>query len=210
MTHEELQQKVTTLNAKSSSLNQQRLQNIGRKETLQKQLSSALQQYNEKYSTNLTEEGVDAELSKVASDLESQVANVEAVISSIESGNYADAERLVKNVGGNGAVVEGTESVPKVEVNVPQVDASVPQNVPQATEVLTPPVAPPPVSSPIGQVAPPSPSTDSSFLGGVTQAPETDSVFNHDFKQQVEEETPSTPVAPPSFSSIIGGSQFDQ
>lgn len=206
MTHEELQQKVTTLNAKSSSLNQQRLQNIGRKETLQKQLSSALQQYNEKYGTNLTEEGVDAELSKVASDLESQVANVEAVISSIESGNYADAERLVKNVGGNGAVVEGTESVPQVDASVPQVE----MNVPQATEVVTPPVAPPPVSSPIGQVAPPSPSTDSSFLGGVTQAPETGSVFNHDFKQQAEEETPSTPVAPPSFSSIIGGSQFDQ
>lgn len=209
MTHEELQQKVTTLNAKSSSLNQQRLQNIGRKETLQKQLSSALQQYNEKYGTNLTEEGVDAELSKVASELEAQVADIEAVISSIEAGNYSDAEKLVKEGSQVADASMGATQVaePKVEPSVvaePTVaepKVAEPQVEPSTMEVSH--VTEPKVESPQEGVAPIPP------VPPVAPPPMPSGIFSHDFKQSEEENEPS-PVAPPSFASIIGGSQFEQ
>ena len=210
MTHEELQQKVTTLNAKSSSLNQQRLQNIGRKETLQKQLSSALQQYNEKYGTNLTEEGVDAELSKVASELEAQVADIEAVISSIESGNYADAEKLVKE--GSQVAESSMRVTQEAEPNVAEtmVEPSVvvepkvaePQVEPSTMEV--PNVTEPKVAEPTQEGVAPIPS-----VPPVAPPPMPSGIFSHDFKQSEEENEPS-PVAPPSFASIIGGSQFEQ
>lgn len=205
MTHEELQQKVTTLNAKSSSLNQQRLQNIGRKETLQKQLSSALQQYNEKYGTNLTEEGVDAELSKVASELEAQVADIEAVISSIEAGNYADAEKLVKE---GSQVAESsmgaTQVAPSVVAEPKVAEPQVTPSMMGVSQVAEPTVAEPQVAKPSQEGVAPIPP-----VPPVAPPPMPSGIFSHDFKQSEEENEPS-PVAPPSFASIIGGSQFEQ
>lgn len=190
MNHEELLQRVNTLNEKSKKLNQQRMQNIGRKEALQKQLDTALSQYNEKYGTTLTVEGVDAELTRVASELEGQVANVESVITAIETGNYAEAERIVTPSTEGGTAEQSTTVAPTETPVVEQVTAP---------EMPTSPVSPAPTAP-----------VSNSFLDGVTQAPDAGSVFTQSFK------APETPVAseepvkpaPPSFSSILDGSQF--
>lgn len=218
MNHEELLQRVNTLNEKSKKLNQQRMQNIGRKEALQKQLDTALSQYNEKYGTTLTVEGVDAELTRVASELEGQVANVESVITAIETGNYTEAERIV-TLSEEGGTAEQSNTVapaetPVVEqVTAPEMTAPVnpvspiPTPVAPATPASSVPVPEMP-TSPVSQ-APTAP-VSNSFLDGVTQAPDAGSVFTQSFK------APETPVAseepvkpaPPSFSSILDGSQF--
>lgn len=218
MNHEALLQRVNTLNEKSKKLNQQRMQNIGRKEALQKQLDTALSQYNEKYGTTLTVEGVDAELTRVASELEGQVANVESVITAIETGNYAEAERIVTPSEEGGTAEQSTKvaptETPVVEkVTAPEMTASVNPVNPIPTPVA--PVAPATTASsvPVPEMptSPVSPApVSNSFLDGVTQAPDAGSVFTQNFK------APETPVAseepvkpaPPSFSSILDGSQF--
>lgn len=218
MNHEALLQRVNTLNEKSKKLNQQRMQNIGRKEALQKQLDTALSQYNEKYGTTLTVEGVDAELTRVASELEGQVANVESVITAIETGNYAEAERIVTpseegSTAEQSTKVAPTETPVVEKVTAPEMTASVNPVNPIPTPVA--PVAPATTASsiPVPEMptSPVSPApVSNSFLDGVTQAPDTGSVFTQNFK------APETPVAseepvkpaPPSFSSILDGSQF--
>lgn len=213
MNHEELLQRVNTLNEKSKKLNQQRMQNIGRKEALQKQLDTALSQYNEKYGTTLTVEGVDAELTRVASELEGQVANVESVITAIETGNYAEAERIVTPSTEGGTSEQSNTVAPAETPVVEQVTAPVNPVNPISTPVA--PVAPatPASSVPVPEMptSPVSPApVSNSFLDGVTQAPDAGSVFTQSFK------APETPVAseepvkpaPPSFSSILDGSQF--
>lgn len=215
MNHEELLQRVNTLNEKSKKLNQQRMQNIGRKEALQKQLDTALSQYNEKYGTTLTVEEVDAELTRVASELEGQVANVESVITAIETGNYAEAERIVTPSTEGGTSEQSNTVAPAETPVVEQVTA------PEMTAPVNPvnpisaPVAPATTASsvPVPEMptSPVSPApVSNSFLDGVTQAPDAGSVFTQSFK------APETPVAseepvkpaPPSFSSILDGSQF--
>lgn len=218
MNHEALLQRVNTLNEKSKKLNQQRMQNIGRKEALQKQLDTALSQYNEKYGTTLTVEGVDAELTRVASELEGQVANVESVITAIETGNYAEAERIVTPSEEGGTAEQSTKVAPTETPVVEQVTAP---------EMIAPVNSVNPIPTPVAPVAPATPASSvpvpemptspvspapvsNSFLDGVTQAPDAGSVFTQNFK------APETPVAseepvkpaPPSFSSILDGSQF--
>lgn len=226
MNHEALLQRVNTLNEKSKKLNQQRMQNIGRKEALQKQLDTALSQYNEKYGTTLTVEGVDAELTRVASELEGQVANVESVITAIETGNYAEAERIV-TPSTEGGTSEQSNTVTPTETPVVEQVTAPEMTAPEMTAPVNPvnpiptpvaPVAPAtPASSvqvpemPTSPVSPaPTAPVSNSFLDGVTQAPDTGSVFTQSFKAQetpVASEEPVKP-APPSFSSILDGSQF--
>lgn len=218
MNHEELLQRVNTLNEKSKKLNQQRMQNIGRKEALQKQLDTALSQYNEKYGTTLTVEGVDAELTRVASELEGQVANVESVITAIETCNYAEAERIVTPSTEGGTAEQSNTVAPTETPVVEQVTA------PEMTAPVNPvnpiptPVAPATTASsvqvpemPTSPVSPtPTAPVSNSFLDGVTQAPDAGSVFTQSFKASetpVASEEPVKP-APPSFSSILDGSQF--
>ena len=218
MNHEELLQRVNTLNEKSKKLNQQRMQNIGRKEALQKQLDTALSQYNEKYGTTLTVEGVDAELTRVASELEGQVANVESVITAIETGNYAEAERIVTPSEEGGTAEQSTKVAPTETPVVEQVTAPEMTAPVNSVNPIPTPVAPVAPATPASSVqvpemptSPVSPApVSNSFLDGVTQAPDTGSVFTQSFK------APETPVAseepvkpaPPSFSSILDGSQF--
>lgn len=218
MNHEELLQRVNTLNEKSKKLNQQRMQNIGRKEALQKQLDTALSQYNEKYGTTLTVEGVDAELTRVASELEGQVANVESVITAIETGNYAEAERIVTPSTEGGTAEQSNTVAPAETPVVEQVTApemTAPVNPVNSIPTPVAPVAPATIASsvPVPEMptSPVSPApVSNSFLDGVTQAPDAGSVFTQNFK------APETPVAseepvkpaPPSFSSILDGSQF--
>ena len=94
---------------------------------------------------------------------------------------------------------------PPVNMAQPTEQVAPPVNMAQQTEQVAQPVTPPSDgNSFLGGLTQP---LDNTGVGGTTQAPESGSVFTHDFKPPVEEEQ-VTPVAPPSFSSIIDGSQF--
>lgn len=152
-TVEEIKNRIAVANGTSQKLNSMRQQNIGKKETLQKQLEDSLKAYNSKYGTSITSESINDELNKVVAEKEQEVTKVEEVINAINSGDYAKASIL----SGEGVVEEN--KVPAVEQTVENTVEPTPQPVVNQTVQPTPsPVEVNPTPSPVVSPTPtPSP-----------------------------------------------------
>ena len=96
----ELMGTIETLNAKVGNLNSQRLTDLGKKETLEKQLATAVADYKSTYGVELTKDNIDSECSKVETDLIQRSNKLSKLISLIESGNYTEADKLASSVEG--------------------------------------------------------------------------------------------------------------
>lgn len=163
---EEAKQRIAVANSESQKLNTVRQQNIGRKETLQKQFETNLRAYNEKFGTNITVDTLAVEQERVVAEKVKEVEKVEGVINAIKAGNYELANQLSGVVKEQPSVTESAtpitdSSVVNANITTPSqvgeqhiasvvdTQASAEQNVAQA--FTNPVVQPAPVN--VGQSA---------------------------------------------------------
>ena len=203
---EEAKQRIAVANSESQKLNSIRQQNIGRRETLQKQFETNLKAYNDKFGTSITVETLLAEQERVVTEKVKEVEKVEGVINAINSGNYALANELsgVKpeetstSVQPTSEQVE-TQSTPVAQTVVPSSEPVVSTPVQQATspaqvvQSAEPVVSTPVQSTPVTQPVTPNPAPQTT--------PKTDlaSLFSD------EDDTPASPIQTP-----IGGTPLGQ
>lgn len=171
-TIEEVRNRLEVANSRVKTLNDERSKNQGQRETLEKQLQTALENYNKAYGVNLTVDSIDAEIQSVLAKKEQEVQNIEAILSAISSGNYDEARRLagetVDETTQNSQQSETVASLPSSgEVNTDNsavaqqtVAQAAPQSVqesiptPQPTSQPEPQPQPQSVSAPVGVSAP--------------------------------------------------------
>ena len=193
MTLEQINERVSQLNNEVARLNSQRAVNLGKRETLQAQLDSAIRAYNDAYGASIDVSTLDSEIASVTADTEKAVMHMEKVLACINSGDIAGAEQLLgvepssatQPLATPQAVVEPVVAPPVVEpvvntVPAPPQASAIPQTViePVVQEFVTPQaVVEPVVAPPVGVVAPP-PVNDAS-------------------------------PAPMSFGAILGGTPFN-
>ena len=212
----ELRQRIAVANSESKRLNSERAINLGKKDTLTKQLDTALKSYNEKYGKNITINTLNAELEAVTIAKEQEVKTIEAIIDAINSGNYEEANKLsgvvTKSEGVTPAISEPVVAQPVVEpVTQPVVEPVTQPVVEPVTQPVVEPVipsAPTPVAPPVANtpVAPtpvaPTPVAPPTAPSGLNM-PTPPSLSGLDIS------VPDTNPAPPSFQAIIGGTAFD-
>lgn len=194
MTLEQINERVSQLNNEVARLNSQRAVNLGKRETLQAQLDSAIRAYNDAYGASIDVSTLDSEIASVTADTEKAVMHMEKVLACINSGDIAGAEQLLGVEPSSAppqasatpqAVVEPVVAPPVIEpvvntVPAPPQASAIPQTViePVVQEFVTPQAAVEPVVvSPVEVVAPP-PVNDAS-------------------------------PAPMSFGAILGGTPFN-
>lgn len=193
MTLEQINERVSQLNNEVARLNSQRAVNLGKRETLQAQLDSAIRAYNDAYGASIDVSTLDSEIASVTADTEKAVMHMEKVLACINSGDIAGAEQLLgvepssatQPLATPQAVVEPVVAPPVIEpvvntVPAPPQASAIPQTViePVVQEFVTPQAAVEPVvAPPVGVVAPP-PVNDAS-------------------------------PAPMSFGAILGGTPFN-
>ena len=193
MTLEQINERVSQLNNEVARLNSQRAVNLGKRETLQAQLDSAIRAYNDTYGASIDVSTLDSEIASVTADTEKAVMHMEKVLACINSGDIAGAEQLLgvepssatQPLATPQAVVEPVVAPPVIEpvvntVPAPPQASAIPQTViePVVQEFATPQAAVEPVVvSPVEVVAPP-PVNDAS-------------------------------PAPMSFGAILGGTPFN-
>lgn len=193
MTLEQINERVSQLNNEVARLNSQRAVNLGKRETLQAQLDSAIRAYNDTYGASIDVSTLDSEIASVTADTEKAVMHMEKVLACINSGDIAGAEQLLgvepssatQPLATPQAVVEPVVAPPVIEpvvntVPAPPQASAIPQTViePVVQEFVTPQaVVEPVVVSPVEVVAPP-PVNDAS-------------------------------PAPMSFGAILGGTPFN-
>ena len=193
MTLEQINERVSQLNNEVARLNSQRAVNLGKRETLQAQLDSAIRAYNDAYGASIDVSTLDSEIASVTADTEKAVMHMEKVLACINSGDIAGAEQLqgvepssaTQPLATPQAVVEPVVAPPVIEpvvntVPAPPQASAIPQTViePVVQEFVTPQaVVEPVVVSPVEVVAPP-PVNDAS-------------------------------PAPMSFGAILGGTPFN-
>ena len=108
----ELLAKLNNLNARVVKSNSSRSVQLGRKETLEKQLAKAVEDYRVEFGVNLNDVGIDVEYSRVVSETEASATLLESALGAIESGNYTLAEELLLKTDG---VIEDVEVVAEPE-----------------------------------------------------------------------------------------------
>ena len=94
----QLNQRIAVANAESQRINNERAVNLGKKETLEKQLQDAITHYNATYNTNITVASLNAEIERVAKEKELEVANIESVLALIKEGRFDEAQQKVSGV----------------------------------------------------------------------------------------------------------------
>ena len=208
----ELRQRIAVANSESKRLNSERAINLGKKDTLTKQLDTALKSYNEKYGKNITINTLNAELEAVTIAKEQEVKTIEAIIDAINSGNYEEANKLsgvvTKSEGVTPAISEPVVAQPVAPTSVTQTVAQpVAQPVvePVTQPVVEPvmPSAPTPVAPPVANTpVAPTPVAPPTAPSGLNM-PTPPSLSGLDIS------VPDTNPAPPSFQAIIGGTAFD-
>ena len=207
----ELRQRIAVANSESKRLNSERAINLGKKDTLTKQLDTALKSYNEKYGKNITINTLNAELEAVTIAKEQEVKTIEAIIDAINSGNYEEANKLsgvvTKSEGVTPAISEPVVAQPVVEpVTQPVVEPVTQPVVEPVTQPVVEPVipsAPTPVAPPVANTpVAPTPVAPPTAPSGLNM-PTPPSLSGLDIS------VPDTNPAPPSFQAIIGGTAFD-
>lgn len=178
MSIEEIRNKISVINSETARLNTQRNQNIGRQETLKKQLNDAFDLYKKNYGVELTAENLQSELDSVTKKKEEELNKIEQILNFIKSGNIAEANKL--------AGVEEQVSATEVYREVIQSANDEAVTQPVFNETVVPPNAP---------VASPTPTPSSVVQTPQFQAPPTPLV-----PETVAPPVPETiapPVAPP-------------
>lgn len=172
---ESIRSRISTANAQSVTLNNQRQMNIGKRATLEAQLAKAFADYEAQYGKKLTPETVEAELMNIAQAKEEEVSKIEEMIALIQSGNFEQARVLAgESPTETGTVVDeqttdaqanSTPSSNSTEVETPQVVAEALQSpmIEQPTAPVTPaapqPTAPVTPATPVAPTAPVTPMT---------------------------------------------------
>lgn len=146
----QINQRIAVVNAESKRLNNERAVNIGKRETLEKQLADAIALYNSTYNTSITADDLGAEIQRVASEKEREVSNIENMLNLIKSGQFEEAQNMAVN-----GVVEGASGVAPSSVVNGVVPSPVPSAVPnmgvEGAKIAVP-------SSSVNGVASPAPS----------------------------------------------------
>lgn len=195
MNGNELKEKISQLNSVAKTLNTRRQQDIGKKETLTKQIEEMIAQYNKAYGKNITIETVDAELEAVTKQKEDEVSKVAGIINAIQAGNFELANTLAgvkvegKAAKADNAYVESIVAPQPLEgvqeqPEVPKTPVSQPE-VPKVEPPVQPNVSP--VSNPID------------IDSGKTH---NAGIFSRDFSKS-EDDVPAPPVAPPSLADLL-------
>ena len=91
----QLKATIDRLNKQSTQVNTVRNQNIGKRKTLEAQCAALFKQYSEKYGVELTQETLQGEIQRVTAEKEKEVQQLSAVLSAIDSGDYAHANALM-------------------------------------------------------------------------------------------------------------------
>lgn len=135
----DIMKEISVLNAESKRLNDERQVNIGRKETLNQQLNSAIAHYNKTYGTNITAETVDAEAERVMAIKEKEVEKVSGMLNLIKAGRYTEAEQLANGVSASDGEDEESGVSEPVETPVASPVAQPTQPVVQPVQPVTAP-----------------------------------------------------------------------
>lgn len=192
MSIDAIRQRISVINAETARLNTQRNQNIGKREALQKQLTDAFALYEKNYGVKLTEETLQTELVNVTRKKEEELRKIEQILSLINAGDIAGANKLAGVEDAIHTVKEVTQSASDVVSEFMQakppvsegVYTGIPQ-VPEKTEILEPITAPPTVNGGNTQVVEPvAPPVVPPVVAPVIETPVTPPVIE--------------PVAPPS------------
>lgn len=94
-TLQDLSSRIKDVNLKIEGINRERQINIGKQQTLKKQLDSALSDYEKKYGVKLTLETIEAEVNAITSQYEEKVECIEKVLALVGEKRYAEAEKLL-------------------------------------------------------------------------------------------------------------------
>ena len=188
-----LRSKIATVNATVAKLREQRVRNMGMRETLEKQRAEAIATYKSAYGVDLSTVDINEEFNRVVAEKESEVNLLTEVIGCIENSDYARANQLlgITSETSGASEVKGDKAV----VAEPQVQAT------EASSV----VAPPTVSAPSQTVVPPTPQVSgidslvSPPLGVPTSVPNVPTPTPSVVVQSAP--TPSV-VAPPPMSGL--------
>lgn len=201
----ELKAKIAQLNEAAKAINTRRQQDIGKKETLTKQIEQSIKMYNEKFGKNITIDTLEAELKKVMSDKEKEVEKVSGIITAIQAGDFNTANELAgveveqpKSETANDAYVESVMGV-STQTAEPQVVEPTPQPVePQVVAPQSQTVTPLTVAQTVSPVA--NPINIESGTTVETQKTHNPGIFSRDFSQGDEV---APPVAPPSLADLL-------
>lgn len=201
----ELKAKIAQLNEAAKAINTRRQQDIGKKETLTKQIEQSIKMYNEKFGKNITIDTLEAELKKVMSDKEKEVEKVSGIITAIQAGDFNTANKLAgveveqpKSETANDAYVESVMGV-STQTAEPQVVEPTPQSVePQVVAPQSQAVTPMTVAQTVSPVA--NPINIESGTTVETQKTHNPGIFSRDFSQGDEV---APPVAPPSLADLL-------
>lgn len=208
----ELKAKIAQLNEAAKTINTRRQQDIGKKETLTKQIEQSIKMYNEKFGKNITIDTLEAELKKVMSDKEKEVEKVSGIITAIQAGDFDTANKLAgveveqpKSETANDAYVESVMGVSaqtaESQVVAPTPKAVEPTPQPVESQVVAPQsqaVTPPTVAQTVSPVA--NPINIESGTTVETQKTHNPGIFSRDFSQGDEV---APPVAPPSLADLL-------
>lgn len=194
----ELKEKITQLNSVAKTLNTRRQQDIGKRETLTKQIEDMIEQYNKTYNKSITIDTLEAELESVKEKKEKEVEKVSGIINAIQTGDYALANKLAgietdektasANTGYVESVVNNTQSVVTQQPSIPSMYTQTEETTAPVQEAVTPKPSMPnvsPVSNPID------------IDSGKTHNP---GIFGKDFSKSDEV---APPVAPPSLADLL-------
>ena len=194
----ELKEKITQLNSVAKTLNTRRQQDIGKRETLTKQIEDMIEQYNKTYNKSITIDTLEAELESVKEKKEKEVEKVSGIINAIQTGDYALANKLAgietdektasANTGYVESVVNNTQSVVTQQPSTPSMYTQPEETTAPVQEAVTPKPSMPnvsPVSNPID------------IDSGKTHNP---GIFGKDFSKSDEV---APPVAPPSLADLL-------
>lgn len=148
-------ERIAVVNGESKRLNNQRQVLIGKKQTLENQLSSLLAAYKKDYGVELTVETLESEIQRVSAMKEAEVSSIEAMLGLIKAGQYEDAEKMAKSMEPGEAQVEAPTGV--VPESVPQDVTSVTQMQPTQSvqeQAESAPVSAEPAKAPVGPPTP--------------------------------------------------------
>ncbi len=193
-----LKERIARVNTESTNLNKQRQINIGKSETLKKQLAGLVAQYKDTYGVDIsTKQELDLEIQRVFNEKQAEVEKIEHVLGLIREGKYTEAEQVVTGgqVNQNEGVVHAPDGSVSGVVPEPQpVDASQP-----VAQQVSQPVAQQ-VSQPVAQqVSQPVAQQVSQPDGGFMNMPEVFKSVTHSSVQEDEDsfdDIPASPSAP--------------
>ena len=150
----ELREKMSVLNAEVTKINSLRNQNLGKKETLERQCKEMLDSYKAKFGVDLTPDTVSAELEKVMQEKSKEVNILSSVIEALSTGDYDRANAIIEASKeapvteiASGETVDAFANQIKIEDKITEAVATKPVSAPSITPFVVEP--PKVVSKPV-------------------------------------------------------------